>query len=170
MNGALLNTSSLRDADEHNSEAALDVLCQRYKAIVLYKDESHLNVACHEDEGDTEALSKALQFACGLNSLGMIIKAKPNNREGLCMITKSKLADSSTCPKVAVVAPNDLSFGLARMYDAFAGSIPWDFVAFRAVDAALAWLSAPENLMDNLDEMTQQVHPPDYKGVAFGAD
>ncbi len=66
MNGALLNTSSLRDADEHNSEAALDVLCQRYKAIVLYKDESHLNVACHEDEGDTEALSKALQFACGL--------------------------------------------------------------------------------------------------------
>ncbi|MGC6388265.1 type II secretion system protein GspE [Ewingella sp. S1.OA.A_B6] len=66
MNDAPLNTSSSHDAERHNSEAALDVLCQRYKAIVLHKDESRLHVACHEEEGDTEALSKALQFASGL--------------------------------------------------------------------------------------------------------
>jgi hypothetical protein len=52
-------------------------------------------------------------------------------------------------PRVAVVAPKDLSFGLARMYDAFADSIPWNFVVFRAMDAALAWLGLPEDLMDS---------------------
>ena len=54
-------------------------------------------------------------------------------------------------PKVAVVAPEDVSFGLARMYGAFSAAVPWDFVVFRAADAALAWLSVPESLMDDLD-------------------
>jgi hypothetical protein len=55
---------------------------------------------------------------------------------------------SSTIPKVAVVAPKDLSFGLARMYQVFANSVPWNFVVFRAMDAALAWLRVPEDLMN----------------------
>jgi hypothetical protein len=38
------------------------------------------------------------------------------------------------------------------MYEAFADSIPWDFVVFRAVDTALAWLRAPQDLLDNLDK------------------
>jgi len=54
----------------------------------------------------------------------------------------------STIPKVAVVAPKDLSFGLARMYQVFANSVPWNFVVFRAMDAALAWLRMPEDLMN----------------------
>jgi hypothetical protein len=62
----------------------------------------------------------------------------------------TKYADTSSRPKVAVIAPNDLSFGLARMYEVFADSIPWDFVVFRSVDTALAWLRAPEDLMDGL--------------------
>jgi len=52
-------------------------------------------------------------------------------------------------PKVAVVAPEDISFGLARMYEGFSSDVPWDFVVFRAVDAALAWLGLPENLTDD---------------------
>jgi hypothetical protein len=52
-------------------------------------------------------------------------------------------------PKVAVIAPEDLSFGLARMYEAFSESVLWEFAVFRAADAALAWLGAPEELMDN---------------------
>jgi hypothetical protein len=51
-------------------------------------------------------------------------------------------------PKVAVVAPKDLSFGLAKMYGAFADAVPWDFVAFRATDAALAWLGLPEDFLN----------------------
>lgn len=65
---------------------------------------------------------------------------------------KRRLEDVSTRPKVAVVAPKDLSFGLARMYEAFADSVPWNFAVFRAMDAALAWMGVPEDLMNNLDQ------------------
>lgn len=58
-------------------------------------------------------------------------------------------------PKVAVVAPEDISFGLARMYEIFSGDVPWEFVVFRAADAALAWLGLPENLMDNFGQYAQ---------------
>ena len=51
-------------------------------------------------------------------------------------------------PKVAVVAPEDVSFGLARMYEVFSGDVPWEFAVFRAADAALAWLGLSENLLD----------------------
>jgi hypothetical protein len=62
---------------------------------------------------------------------------------------QKKFTKITTRPKVAVVAPEDLSFGLARMYEVFAHSIPWDFEVFRAVDAALSWLALPGDLMDN---------------------
>ncbi|KFC85815.1 type II secretion system protein GspE [Ewingella americana] len=50
----------------HLTDEALTKLCQRYKAIVLHKNESILRVACHEVESDTDALKKALEFACAL--------------------------------------------------------------------------------------------------------
>lgn len=50
----------------HPTDEALDKLCQRYKAIVLHKDDSIIRVACHEIESDTDALKKALEFACAL--------------------------------------------------------------------------------------------------------
>jgi hypothetical protein len=42
------------------------------------------------------------------------------------------------------------------MYEAFADSVPWDFVVFRVVDAALAWLGVPEDLMNRGSEDAQQ--------------
>jgi hypothetical protein len=57
----------------------------------------------------------------------------------------------TTYPKVAVVAPKDISFGLARMYEAFASNIPWDFIVFRSIDEALTWLSLPKDLMNDND-------------------
>ena len=59
---------------------------------------------------------------------------------------EEKLADITASTKVAVVAPKDLSFGLARMYEVLADSVHWNFVVFRAMDAALAWLGLPEDL------------------------
>jgi hypothetical protein len=47
--------------------------------------------------------------------------------------------------KVAVVAPKDRTFGLARMYEILSDSVHWHFVVFRAMDAALAWLGLPED-------------------------
>jgi hypothetical protein len=59
---------------------------------------------------------------------------------------EAKLTDIEGSMKVAVVAPKDLSFGLARMYEILSDSVHWNFVVFRAMDAALAWLGLPEDL------------------------
>jgi len=64
---------------------------------------------------------------------------------------QSSFESLTTRPKVAVVAPKDLSFGLARMYEAFADSIPWDFTVFRTIEAALTWLGLPEDLINGDD-------------------
>lgn len=75
----------------------------------------------------------------------------PRSREALQQFAEFinlTLSGSSKKMKVAVIAPNDLSFGLARMYEAYADIVPWDFVVFRFLDAALAWLGLPENLLD----------------------
>lgn len=66
MSDSFLDSSVFHHAERHTPDATLNALCQRYKAIVLHQDDVHLHVACHEAEGDTEALTKALQFACGL--------------------------------------------------------------------------------------------------------
>ena len=55
-------------------------------------------------------------------------------------------------PKIAVIAPKDASFGLARMYEAYSDNIPGDFVVFRSPDAAVAWLGLPESVLDELEE------------------
>src|SRR5688572_24204654 len=57
---------SLPDNDRLQSEASLEALCQRYKAVVLHRDNQTLHVACHETEADTDALSNVLRFTTGL--------------------------------------------------------------------------------------------------------
>jgi hypothetical protein len=74
---------------------------------------------------------------------------------------RGALAISKARPKVAVIAPEDLSFGLARMSQVFSDTVPWDFAVFRAPDAALAWLRVPENLMDDLEQVAQPQNPLD---------
>ncbi|PBI81837.1 protein transport protein HofB [Rahnella sp. BIGb0236] len=54
------------DNDRQQSEASLDALCQRYKAVILHRDHQMIHVACHEAEPDTETLSNVLRFASGL--------------------------------------------------------------------------------------------------------
>jgi len=51
---------------------------------------------------------------------------------------------------IAVVAPKDLSYGLARMYDAFSQRIPWIFEIFRDLDAAADWLGLPRDFVETL--------------------
>jgi hypothetical protein len=70
-----------------------------------------------------------------------------------------KLADFITCSpvhipartKVAVVAPQDLAYGLARMYGALADAVPWKFRVFRSVEDAESWLAVPPGLANDSD-------------------
>lgn len=72
-----------------------------------------------------------------------------------------QLANSEVVPKVAVVAPQDISFGLARMYEAFSDSVPWEFKVFRSADAALSWLGLDGDVVGNLDQDAQPLGSTD---------
>lgn len=85
--------------------------------------------------------------------------SRPRNTDTLRRFAgfmKEHLSNTPTPLKVAVVAPKSLSYGLARMYQSYVDSLPWDFVVFRAIDAALAWLDVPEDLVDFDDTEGQQ--------------
>jgi len=77
----------------------------------------------------------------------------------LAYFMRRQYVDITERPKVAVVAPKDISFGLARMYEAFSSEVPWQFVVFRAADAAFAWLGLSESVLKDLD--TQPEDLPD---------
>ncbi|UCF93005.1 MAG: hypothetical protein JSW39_02280 [Desulfobacterales bacterium] len=76
---------------------------------------------------------------------------------------RGQFVDTTARSKVAVVAPEDISFGLARMYEVFSGDVPWEFAVFRAAEAASAWLGLSENLMNGLDQEAQAAVSPDSK-------
>ena len=64
---------------------------------------------------------------------------------------RNHFSNTTAGPKVAVVAPKDISFGLARMYEALSGDVPFEFAVFRTSDEALSRLGMSENLIDDLD-------------------
>jgi hypothetical protein len=82
-------------------------------------------------------------------------------------LTQEHYIVTSSHPKVAVVAPSPLSFGLARMYDALADLVPWDFMVFNDIDGALAWLGVPDKLMDALDKDAQHRIEHDFIQIAL---
>jgi hypothetical protein len=65
--------------------------------------------------------------------------------QALSEFLKEVYRDSEKQPKVAIIAPSDLSFGLARMYEMFSFEVPWEFVVFRDDEAAQAWLDNPRH-------------------------
>ncbi|MFC1554940.1 hypothetical protein ACFL7D_09915 [candidate division KSB1 bacterium] len=95
------------------------------------------------------------RFSTSMNQLVDLRKADSSPRSMQALqefagIVKDKFKNVTTGPKVAVIAPENLSFGLSRMYQGFSTAVPWNFVVFRAADAALAWLDVPEDTLDNL--------------------
>lgn len=64
---------------------------------------------------------------------------------------RNQFSGAAVRPKVAVVAPRDISFGLARMYEAISSDIPVEFTVFRSIEAAISWLDLSENPMDDLE-------------------
>lgn len=58
-------------------------------------------------------------------------------------------------PKIAVIAPEDLVFGLGRMFEGLTGDLEFILV-FRSSKAALEWLDLPGKLLDNDDEGSEE--------------
>ena len=61
-------------------------------------------------------------------------------------IVQRHYAGQTERPKAAVIAPRDLSYGLARVYEAYSDISTMELVVFRALDAALEWLGVPDTL------------------------
>ncbi len=135
---------------------------QEYKLIIIVHSEK---VTDDEFLSFYKALYNSRNFDPSVNMLVDLRETNSIQRSSDVLrmfadFAKRRLDGLSTRPKIAVVAPKDLSFGLARMCEAFAASVPWDFSVFRAMDAALAKLGVPEDLMDTLDQdRTQQPVP-----------
>jgi hypothetical protein len=68
-------------------------------------------------------------------------------------IVRSKLSCLATQPRIAVVAPGDLSFGLARMFEAFSQTMSTEIMVFRTVDEALTWLRIPDETFDEVKRL-----------------
>jgi hypothetical protein len=72
----------------------------------------------------------------------------------LVEIVGVKTQENEVRPKVAVIAPGNLSYGMSRVYEAFSIDASDETVAvFREADAALAWLRAPDNALDDFPFM-----------------
>jgi hypothetical protein len=54
----------------------------------------------------------------------------------------AKLSEVIKRARVAIVAPDDLAFGVSKMYAGHMGSSPWTIEVFRGKDLALAWLAS----------------------------
>ncbi len=52
--------------------------------------------------------------------------------------------------KLVFVAKTDVSYGMSRMFQAFADTLPGESMVFRTMDEALDWLGAPPDAVDRL--------------------
>lgn len=70
--------------------------------------------------------------------------------QSFALTAKMRLQENKTKPMVAVIAPQDVSFGLARMYESLAALVSWNFCVFRTAGQALSWLALPESLLHDI--------------------
>jgi hypothetical protein len=66
----------------------------------------------------------------------------------LAIFLKNHYQDLSIEMCIAVVAPQDLSFDLARTYEVLSSTLPWQFQVFEKMIPALDWLGVSENQVD----------------------
>jgi hypothetical protein len=129
-----------------------------------FRPEHNLAICTHIGTiGDEEFLAsynsflRNSDFTTAMNLVVDLSRADSSERsqlvlQNLAAIAKEKLSGIPARPMIAVIAPQNVSFGLARMYEAFADMIPWDFAVFRTAEEALAWLRLPEDFLDESGE------------------
>ncbi len=136
-----------------------------------FRPELNLVISVHKGDRTDDELLAAYKgmyesdlYNISMNRLADFRQALSSSRSSsalkqLAALANKKFAGTNAHPKVAVIAPNDLSFGISRMYAAYADTVPWDLMVFRSVDAALAWLGLPDDFMDKFENETQQNAP-----------
>ena len=72
----------------------------------------------------------------------------PDALRDIAQLIKSRYATTYERAKTAIIAPRDLSFGLARMYQVFSEDTPQETMVFREVQQALDWLHLSGNILD----------------------
>ena len=96
-------------------------------------------------------------FDISFNRLIDIRKADSSPRSSDAL---SKLASSSeqrhegvqSRPKTAVITSSDLSFGMARMYNALSSNASRDFTVFKSLEEGLSWLGLPADILSGQTE------------------
>ena len=129
-----------------------------------FKSDARLIIFVHvgvvsDDEflSSYKAFYKDARFDKSFNQLVDLRRAESSARSRAALqqvadFVREQFTGAETGAKVAVLAPRDLSYGLARMYKAFSAAAPLDFSVFRSVDDALPWLGVPEDVLDDLEE------------------
>ncbi|UCG85271.1 MAG: hypothetical protein JSW71_15210 [Gemmatimonadota bacterium] len=111
-------------------------------------------VIVHSVAGDTslDELVRALErivdhplYQPGADALWDFSGAEVRNVDGkelrnLVRQVRQRLAGRDTGYKVALVAPRDVDYGLARMYEAYASELPIELSVFRSSGDAWDWL------------------------------
>lgn len=68
--------------------------------------------------------------------------------QDIAQMIKSRYAGSSARSKTAIVAPRDLSYGLARIYEVYSEDTPQETAVFRDLEKALDWLELSADILD----------------------
>ena len=74
----------------------------------------------------------------------------PDALATLAAFVEERYRNTGLMPKTAVIAPEYVSFGLSRIYEVFSSLVPGEFVVFKSVDAALAWLQVPTDVLSDI--------------------
>lgn len=90
------------------------------------------------------------------NSFDLLVDLRETNSSPRGTTVLSRLADYMRQkyenverePKAAVLAPELLSFGLARMFEVFSEDVTIDFRVFRTIDEAVDWLGMSGNPLE----------------------
>jgi hypothetical protein len=79
----------------------------------------------------------------GLIDLTAVTELRVSSAEIMAMTgIDTKLSEVIKRARVAIVAPDDLVFGVSMMYAGHMGPSPWTIEVFRRKDLALAWLGS----------------------------
>ncbi len=108
-----------------------------------------------------KALFKDDRFDTSMNMLVDLQQTDSSQRSSAVLqefvnFARTQYQDIKSRPRIAVIAPIAVSFGLARMTEAFSHLVPWDFMVFYSKDAALEWLGVADNLINDLSKDCQQ--------------
>lgn len=124
-------------------EEAAGLVVFVHRGVVPDKEFLSTYRVCHQDP----RFKKTFHVLVDLREAKSGVRS-PEALRSIAEFRRQWLDNPDVAPKVAIVAPADISYGLARMYEAYSDAMPFHFVVFRAVEAALAWLGVPEDLLE----------------------